>query len=84
MAKTKSGKATLSESDLRAQAIALRNAGKTRQEVAQSLGRSVGKDTRKVITFTTNLVQDVLLASLHEPKTLPGRQRGKDTSHVAD
>lgn len=41
MAKSKSGKANFSESELRAQAIALRNAGKTREEVAQSLGRSV-------------------------------------------
>ena len=36
-----SGNATLSESQVRAQAISLRNAGKTRQEVARALGRSV-------------------------------------------
>lgn len=41
MTKGKSGITTLSESQRRAQAIALRNDGKTRQEVAKSLGRSV-------------------------------------------
>ncbi len=41
MAKTKSGNTVLSESQVRAQAISLRNAGKTRQEVARALGRSL-------------------------------------------
>lgn len=41
MAKQKSGKAALSEPQVRAQAIALRRAGKTCREVAQDLGRSI-------------------------------------------
>ena len=41
MTKGKSGITTLSESQRCAQAIALQNDGKTRQEVAKSLGRSV-------------------------------------------
>ena len=41
MAKAQSGKVTFSEVQLRAQAVALRKAGKTCKEVATSLGRSV-------------------------------------------
>lgn len=40
MEKAKSGTASLSESELRAQAVALRNAGKSCQEVAETLMRS--------------------------------------------
>ena len=41
MARTNSGKTQLSESQLHAEAVALRNAGKSRKEVATSLRKSV-------------------------------------------